>query len=147
MKPEDTGVHIYNIKNKQVTTLPASRGIAGPVLSPDGRYIAATKTSGDRMTLLFDTQTQSWSSLVGIRGIPRWSHDSKCLFYLPMGDEPAIMKIRVSDHHTEKVADLTQMRVTGGLAGVQFLLSPEDSPILLKDTGTQEIYSVALRPH
>ncbi|WP_263374527.1 hypothetical protein [Granulicella aggregans] len=54
------------------------------------------------------------------------------------------MKVRISDHRIERVTDLSQIRITGGLAGVQFSLSPEDAPILLRDTGTQEIYSVTL---
>ena len=143
-KPEDTGVHVYNIASRQAATIVGSKGLVNPVWSPDGRYIAASKVSGGSETQVFDRSTQSWSSLVRSRGIPRWSRDSKWLFYLQGDDEPAIMKVRISDRRIEKVSDLSQIRIAGGLAGVQFSLSPEDAPILLRDTGTQEIYSVTL---
>jgi DNA-binding winged helix-turn-helix (wHTH) protein/Tol biopolymer transport system component len=143
-KPEDTGIYLSNIKSRQVTTITDSRGLVSPVSSPDGRYIIASKANGDGRTLIFDTRTQSWSDLVKSRGIPRWSHDSKWVFYLPANGIQSIMKVRVADRHIEVVSDLAQIRVTGDLSGVQFSLSPEDLPILLRDTGTQEIYSVSL---
>ncbi len=144
-KPEDTGVHIFNIKTGQKTTVPDSAGIVNPVWSPDGHYIAASRASGNDETMLFDTRAQTWGHLVESRGIPRWSHDSQWLYYFGVGSEPAIMRIRISDRRVEMAADLRSVRLAGRLAGVQFSLAPDDSPILLRDTGSEEIYSVALR--
>ncbi len=143
-KPEDTGIHIVEPMTRHASTIPQSKGMVNPVGSPDGRYIAASTAAGSKETMLFDTRTRAWSKLVESRGIPRWSHDSQWLFYFRVGDEPAIMKIRISDRQIEHVADLGSIRLAGALAGVQFALSPDDMPILLRDTGTQEIYAVSL---
>ena len=94
--------------------------------------------------MIFDTHTQTWTVLIESTGIPQWSHDSQSLFYFRGGAEPAIMKIRMRDRQIENVADLKSLRLAGALSGVQFSLSPDDSPIVLRDTGTEEIYSVAL---
>jgi DNA-binding winged helix-turn-helix (wHTH) protein/Tol biopolymer transport system component len=145
-RPENTGVHILDIGSGHVSTLPESKGMVSPIWSPDGRYIAASKASGKKETMIFNVRTQSWSPLIESRGIPRWSHDSQWLFYFSAGAEPSIMKVQIGSGQIETVADLKSIRLAGELAGVQFSLSPDDSPILLRDTGTQEIYSVALHP-
>ena len=58
------------------------------------------------------------------------------------GDDPAIMRLRVSDRRAEEVASLKNFDQTGRLPGLEFSLDVNDSPMLLKDTGTQEIYSL-----
>ena len=119
-KPEDTGIHIIDSRTRHVATIPKSKGMVNPIASPDGHYIAASTASGTKQTMLFDTRTGAWSPLVDSRGIPRWSRDSQWLFYLRVGEAPAIMKIRISDRQIEHVADLESLRQAGALAGVQF---------------------------
>ncbi len=92
--------------------------------------------------MLFDTLTQSWSELVKGWGLLRWSHDGRSLYYLRYGPEPAILKVRIEDRHVDKVADIKSLRLGGRLAGLELSLDPDDVPILLKDTGSQEIYSL-----
>jgi hypothetical protein len=58
------------------------------------------------------------------------------------GIEPAIMKVRIADRRVDEVADLSSLRLGGRLAGLEFSLDPNDVPVLLRDTGTQEIYSL-----
>jgi hypothetical protein len=41
------------------------------------------------------------------------------------------------------MASLTGVRQTGQLADVGFALDPDDSPVILRDVGIQEIYSLA----
>jgi hypothetical protein len=48
------------------------------------------------------------------------------------------MRIRIRDRKIERVADLKNFRQTGFYT-VWFGMAPDDSPILLRDTGTQEI--------
>jgi len=58
------------------------------------------------------------------------------------GERPAILRIRLSDRKVEEVAGLSAFRQGGRLAGLEFALGPDGYPTLLRDTGTQEIYSV-----
>jgi hypothetical protein len=51
------------------------------------------------------------------------------------------MRIRIRDRKIERVADLKNFRQTG-YWGVWLPMAPDDSPLLLRDTGTQEIYAL-----
>ncbi len=53
------------------------------------------------------------------------------------------MRMRMSDQSVQVVASLRGVRQTGGFAGVAFTLDPDESPVVLRDVGIQEIYSVA----
>jgi hypothetical protein len=53
----------------------------------------------------------------------------------------ALVRIRISDHKTEQVVDLKNFSTTGRYGG-GLSLTPDDSPLLLRDTGTQDVYSV-----
>ena len=47
----------------------------------------------------------------------------------------------MSDREVEPVSDLTDLPATGNI-GPWLGLAPDDSPLLLKDIGTQDIYSL-----
>lgn len=145
-KPEDINLHIMSLETQQVASLPQSQGLISPTWSPDGRYITAFKLNGQQDVMLFDTKTQSWSELVKGWGLLRWSHDGKSLYYFRYGAEPAIMRVRIADRHVDEVADVNSLRLGGRLAGLEFSLDPNDVPVLLRDTGSQEIYSLQQGP-
>jgi hypothetical protein len=67
-----------------------------------------------------------------------WSH------HLPLqcpGKTGRRMRVRLRDHKVERVADLKNFR-QAGFYNVWLSLAPDDSPLLLRDTGTQEIYAL-----
>ena len=51
------------------------------------------------------------------------------------------MRVRIRDRKIEPVADLKHFRPTGH-CGFWLGMAPDDSPLLLGDTGTQEIYAL-----
>ena len=51
------------------------------------------------------------------------------------------MRVRIRDRKLERVADLKNFRQTG-YYNIWLGLSPDDSPLLLHDIGTQEIYAL-----
>jgi hypothetical protein len=51
------------------------------------------------------------------------------------------MRVRIRDLKLERVADLRNSRQAGYWGG-GLSLAPDDSPLLLRDTGTQEIYAL-----
>jgi hypothetical protein len=51
------------------------------------------------------------------------------------------MRVRVSDGRIEQVADVKDFLATGRY-GAALALTPNDEPLLLRDTGTQDVYSV-----
>jgi len=134
-------IQIYDVNTHQVTTVPQSKGLFSPRWSPDGRTIAAmTHTSGS--LLLYDMNAQKWKELMQTSiGFPNWSKTGEYIYFLREGDAPAVMRIRVRDRKIERVADLKNFPQTG-FYNVWLALAPDDSPLLLRDMGTHEIYAL-----
>jgi hypothetical protein len=55
--------------------------------------------------------------------------------------ENAIYSVRVRDHKTEKVADLSGIQTTG-TAGTWAAVAPDGSPLILRDVSLNEIYAL-----
>ncbi len=54
-----------------------------------------------------------------------------------------MFRVRVSNGVEERVVDLKGFRFTGGL-GAWMGLDPDDTPMLMRDTGTADIYAPTL---
>jgi Tol biopolymer transport system component len=139
---EVRGVFIYDLHSRQMRKVPGSEEMFSPDISPDGRYIAAT-SSRNGHGMLFDTRSGAWTEMPSGAGIKRWSHDGKYVYNLRRGNDPAVMRVRISDQRVEVVARLNSIRLAGNLAGIAMSLDPDDSPVILRDVGIQEIYSLA----
>jgi hypothetical protein len=87
-------------------------------------------------------QTQKWTQLAsGSLSWLNWSHDGQYVYVLDFRDKNAVVRIRIRDHAIERVADLGNL-ITAGRYGGSLALTPDDSPLLLRDTGSQDVYSV-----
>jgi serine/threonine protein kinase/Tol biopolymer transport system component len=136
-----SAIRIFDVKTNQISTLPDSKGYFSPRWSPDGRYIVAMPFQS-RSLMLFDFATQKWDEIAKITcGFPNWSKNSDYVYFLHEENDPAVMRVRLRDRKIERVADLKNFRETG-FYSVWLSLAPDDSPLLLRDTGTQEIYSL-----
>jgi len=141
-----SAIHILDIASGQLSDLPGSQGFFSPRWSPDGRYISAF-TGDSRTLMLFDVATKKWSELAkGSFGWLNWSHDSQYVYALDVLEGDAVARIRISDHKIEKVANLSNVVLTGRY-GAALSLAPDDNPLLLRDTGTQDVYSVDWQAH
>ena len=94
--------------------------------------------------MIFDFQTQHWQRVADGFGFMNFSHDSQYLYFRWHEPSPAIVRLRLANNEFSVVANLTGIREGGRLAGLQFSLGSGDLPMLLRDTGIQEIYSLAL---
>ena len=52
-----------------------------------------------------------------------------------------MLRVRISNRKVEKVADLKGLPITG-YWGFSLALTPDDSPLLLRNIGTQDVYSL-----
>ena len=112
-----------------------------PRWSPDGRYIPALSPDAKRL-LLFDFQTQKWTELAkGSMGWLEWSKDGQYLQAHDGSGTGAVIRIRLSDHKTERIVDLKNF-ATVGFYGSWFAVAPDDSPIMLRNAGTQDVYAL-----
>jgi hypothetical protein len=118
----------------------------GASVSLDGRHIVARSLDSNSL-MLFNFQTQTWTELVrgAYFGFANWSADGQYVYYLRRGLEPAILRVRIADGSVEEIANLSNLRQTGFRGGIWTGLAPDDSPLVLRDTGTQEIYALDLQ--
>jgi eukaryotic-like serine/threonine-protein kinase len=138
-------IRILNLASQQVSTLPGSEGLYSPRWSPDSRYVAAF--SGDsRRILLFHFDTGKWTELAqGNFGWLNLSHDREYVYSLDT-KQNAVVRIRISDQQAEQVLDLKNI-ATAGRYGGTLALTPDDSVLLLRNTGSQDVYSVEWEKH
>jgi eukaryotic-like serine/threonine-protein kinase len=137
----DGTISILDLATRKVSTVPDSKGLFSPRWSSDGRYLAAMP-SASRGLMLFDFTTQKWQTSAKISmGFPNWSKKGDYIYFLHEEDQPSVMRVRISDGKVERVADLARFR-QGGYYGVWLGLTPDDSPLLLRNTGTQEVYAL-----
>ena len=138
---KNSAIRVLDLNTHQVSTLPGSRGLFSPRWSPNRRYIVAMPS--DMLSLvLFDFQTQKWSQLAKVRAaFPNWSRDGQYVYLLRWLDNPAVLRVRITDRKVEQVSDLTNLPFTGNF-GPWLGLGPDDSLLLLKDIGTQDIYAL-----
>ncbi len=136
-------IHSLDLRTKQISTLPGSEGLCSPAYSPDGRYIAALTVDVKKL-MLFNSSTRNWTELCLISPSdtlwesPTWSHDGKYIYFARVDE---VSRIRLVDRKVQQVNNLKDVRLTGSW-GSSFALTPDDSPLALRDAGTQEIYTL-----
>ena len=134
-------IRTFDLTTRKIQTLPGSIGLYSPRWSPDGRYVAAFSADSTKLSL-FDFKTQKWSEITkGTLGWVCWSNTGEYLFALDSSDAGAVLKIRRSDRTIERVLNLKDISLTG-YWGNSLTLAPDDSPLLLRNVGTQDVYAL-----
>jgi serine/threonine protein kinase/Tol biopolymer transport system component len=134
-------VRIFDVNTHQITILPGSKGLFSPRWSPDGRYVVAIPPNPHTLTM-FDFDSHTWKPIGNqTADFPNWSSTGEYLYFLHEGEQPAVMRVRIRDRKLDRVADLKTFR-QAGYFGYWLGMAPDDSPLLLRDTGTQEIYAL-----
>ena len=134
-------IRILDMSTHQTSDVPGSKGLFSPRWSPDGRYLSGLN-SGMTGLFLFDFQTQKWTELS--KGSPSWpmfSKDGQYLYVLESVGNGAILRVRLSDHAVEKIADLKKFFMSGAYSS-WLSVAPDGSPILLRNAGSTDIYSL-----
>ena len=137
------GTTIMHLENHRVERLPGSEGFWESEWSPDGRYVVA-RTLDSQALMLFDFKARQWTELVRrhIGFLLQWSADGQEVYFYRIGNEPAVMRVRIDDHSVDEVVGLKNIKNTGWAGGLWTGITPDNSPLLLRDTGTQEIYAL-----
>jgi len=131
------GIHLLNLRTRQVSSLPDSEGHYTPQWSPDGRYIAAQKDPDSLM--LFDLTTRKWQELTkAVVGMQTWSRDGKYLYFSAFGKDQACLRMRIGDRKLERVAGFRSLHNPNWWMG----LTPDDSPLMVSEVGILEIYAL-----
>ena len=135
-------IQVVNLRTKQVSTVPGSDGLFSPHWSPDGRYMLALKAVGPGMSL-FDFDKRTWQLVDIPAAYPNWSSDGRYVHFInPYVSVPALYRLRVSDGSIERIVDVDPQQLGWTMAGKWTGLASDDSPLVLRDTGIQEIFSL-----
>jgi Tol biopolymer transport system component/DNA-binding winged helix-turn-helix (wHTH) protein len=137
-----TSIHLLDLKSHRTSMLPGSEGLYCPRWSPDGRYISATTADG-RKLMLFDAANRKWTQPEELQeGCPTWSRDGKYLYFQSFDvKEPAFFRMRASDRKRERLAGINLRRVQADWFWWNGL-APDDSPLVLRDESSEEIYAL-----
>jgi hypothetical protein len=91
---------------------------------------------------LFDFKTQKWAVLSSTAaGYPGWSQDGKYVYFLQQEPDVGVFRVGIRDRKVEQVVNVKAFQLTG-YWGQWLGLAPDDSPLLLKNTGSQEIVAL-----
>jgi Tol biopolymer transport system component len=139
-------VHIVDLKTSQISDVPGSENLFSPRASQDGRYIAALSADSTKL-MLYDMEKKAWAQLAVSRfAFENWSHDGKYLYTEDYSDKTDdLVRVNVANGKVERVFGLKE--VPRGFDPWEFWigLAPDDSPLLMRDESTQEIYSLDVR--
>ena len=134
---------VLDVTTGQVAPVPASLGDFFPRWSPDAKQIAALASGADGLRI-FNRDTAKWT-FFPVKGAeyPVWSHDGRALFFLRENQDPGVYRLDLANGHIALVADLKGKRLTGNIDS-WMELDPGDSPMVLRDLDTDDIYALAL---
>jgi hypothetical protein len=118
----------------------------GACIRPKQRVSAIGKRiPGSTRLVVFRFATGQWEDLAkGSFSFPCWSHDSHTVYYIRFTNNPAVMSVRVADHKVEQVIDLKDISLTG-FYGASLSLTPDDQPVMTRDSGSMEIFTLDWR--
>jgi Tol biopolymer transport system component len=145
----EMAIHLLDLRNHQLSTLPGSAGLWTARWSPDGRYIAALALGEEAKggltacpaVLLYDFSTRRWTTLATTESICSltWSHDSRYVYFCALGSDPEMYRVHLVSKRAEPLASLKSL---GGAGRDWIGVAPDGSPLLLRDTRIQEIYAL-----
>jgi Tol biopolymer transport system component len=136
-------IKVVDLKTLQVTPLSDKQEFVIPTSSPDGRSIAAASADGQKL-MVFDVNARKWSELLKMSvGWTTWSPDGKYLYFdTGLADNPAFYRFRLADRKLERLADLKGFRRVI-LNWIPWSgITPDGSPLLLRDISSQEVYAL-----
>ena len=143
-------IHLLNLENGQMSTLPGSDGLFSPRWSRDGLHIAAQTVKTPFELMLYDVATQSWKKVgkIGVNQV--WAHDSKSFYafgYDRLHQKGMLPIYRIwLDGRIEDLVDLRRaaqppIRECYCCDGSM----PDNSPILNCISGNSDIFALELK--
>lgn len=137
----------YTLKLTEITALSQWYNTPGLKLRT---YDLETRTlseipGSEGMVLLYDTASKTWKSLDVLTGSNYWdwSHDGQYLYFDTLSNGGAAKRYRVKDGAVEEVASLRGVpRVRRNPVGSWFGLGPGDTPMVMRNTATPQIYQL-----
>jgi Tol biopolymer transport system component len=136
---EKIAIQVLDLESKYLSPINSSVGLSFPRWSPDGQHLAAV-TSDNKKLLLFDFKTQKWTDWIGEAGTIgyyTWSSDGRYIYYMSVSENSSYRRVKLGDTHPQLVVDLKALKQYG----IWATLTPDGSPLFIRDMSTDEIYA------
>lgn len=142
---EDIALYRFDLHSGPAGRIPGTEGLYAPLCSPDGRYLVAQSTTGDRLLTLVDLKTGKRTTLAKRKAdYPAWSADSQYIYFnTATTDDPALLRLHVPDGREERITDV-RFPVTG-IYGVWSGLAPDGSPLILRGHNQTDVYALSVK--
>jgi Tol biopolymer transport system component/DNA-binding winged helix-turn-helix (wHTH) protein len=134
---ENPGLYTFDLRSGRSEKILGTDGLYGPIWSPDGRHLSVVDPVTDYIFLL-DLKTGKRTQITGPARWPSWSLDSRYIYFKRDGSN-WIWRVRVPDGREEKVLEVPFRFTTGA-----FTLGLDGSPIILREHGRKDVYSLSL---
>jgi hypothetical protein len=132
-----------DVHTGQVLLIPDSKNKIGPwYISADAVVAAALDQS---KFLQFDFKTQKWTDFIAGPGpFVNWetSADRKYFFYGIGGNDSKLFRMKLSDHSVEEI---TSLKNFAGIDNPALSVSPDDSAVVTRNIGSQEVYALTVK--
>lgn len=134
-------IHVFDMRSGRMEAFPGSHGFWTARWSPDGRFLSALAFDGERL-MLYDFGKKTWRSTEAASvNNPTWSPDSRFIYYDTEGHTRALRRVRAADGHVEELVNFDYYpALSWWWSGV----SPDGSPLILRNLGDTEIYALEL---
>jgi hypothetical protein len=142
LKIPQGSIRTLDMRTRQVSVVAGSERMMGPKCSPGGTILADKEWS--QSWWLYHPESRTWEDFWrGRPGLtlsyPTWSRDGRAIYGLSL-DERAIFRLTVEGQRLERVASLGQLEPTAPSQQPWMGLDPDDSPVILRNTGMWDLY-------
>ena len=139
---------IFDTRTGELSTVPDSKATIGPWFATQDTLIAILEDQSK--FVIFDFKTGKWTDLLtNPDKFANWEMSPRgdYFFYQTAGNDPKIYRMKIKDRTIEEVASLKNFRpVQDPYAGnTQLNVAPDDSPVLTRDVGNQEVYALTVK--
>lgn len=144
-------LQIYDMRTGKRSTVPSSQGMYGPLWAGQDTLVAAVFNHSLNEFRTFNFKTRKWNDLFHLTGgsFVNWmtTLDAKYLYATTDAPDAPLLRIRLSDGHTETITSLKNFRrLVNAVTGfTQVNVAPDGSVVFTRDIGTEEVYALKLR--
>lgn len=133
-----------SLRDGTVTVVPGSEGKFGAFFVDQNTIVAASQNPAK--FFLYDFNSQRWSELWSSSFLEWYpSPDRKYLYATTGGNEPMVMRVRLSDHKVEPFASLKNIRLLSDFNTLKMSVAPDGSPVFARDISSEELYALSMK--
>jgi len=137
-------IDLFDLDTGRLSTVPGSEGLFSPRWSPDGRFLAALSADTSRL-LLHDFDLGRWRVLLSAAGPnghvawPNWSADGR---HLVLFADQTFTRLWVADGRRETIGARANLQLASYIFGNWIGVTPEGSPLALRNVSVNEIFAL-----